>query len=42
MICNMTYTENYINYLAMRIDSMGRRIENLEAIIEVEILNKEQ
>tara|TARA_R110002020_G_scaffold164872_1_gene351974 strand:+ start:880 stop:1005 length:126 start_codon:yes stop_codon:yes gene_type:complete len=41
MICNMTYTENYINYLEMRIDSMGRRIENLEAIIEVEILNNE-
>tara|TARA_B100001093_G_scaffold68914_1_gene59148 strand:+ start:8078 stop:8194 length:117 start_codon:yes stop_codon:yes gene_type:complete len=38
----MTYTENYINYLEMRIDSMGKRIENLEAIIEVEILNKEQ
>tara|TARA_X000001316_G_C919849_1_gene33969 strand:+ start:354 stop:470 length:117 start_codon:yes stop_codon:yes gene_type:complete len=38
----MTHTENYVSYLELRIDAMAKRIDKLEAIIEIEILNKDQ
>lgn len=35
-------TDDTVDYLNARIEAMTKRIEYLEAIIEVEILNKQQ